>query len=457
MLFMIRFLNQSRGFKLFRPNSIKFFSFKRLLVLVFCFGFISSSYSNEADLMLSLGQVEVFDAGKVVRIAVGNDEVVKVSVLDTGEIMFIPQTPGQTTVLVWGERKHPSSFRVSVFNSDMSRRVTEARSILQDFGTLNVRVVYDRLVIEGFVSPDLYEQLKQAVESVFPEAVLLVKQIRSKKMIEFKVRILEVQKRFRKEIGIDWDDSVQGPIMGTFGTFLDNPAYSFVPQGTNPDWKGISNSIPIGDNNFYPFGRLATSISSRIQLLQENGLGRILAEPVLTTQSGSSASFLAGGQIPYQTINQLGQPVVQFQDYGIKLDIEPELVGDDLIVSSVRAEVSSIDAGTSVNGVPGLLSRETESSVSLHEGQTLAISGLLSSSDSKAIEGVPFLSKIPILGELFKSKGFQEQRTELIILVTPRVIEAATQDYSDNGLFEHAENLEKLLLEDKKIKTKIVD
>lgn len=409
------------------------------------------------DFTLTLGSVKVVDVGSITRIAVGNEATVKASVLETGELMFIPQEAGESKVLVWTTGERLSTFHITVFDSDMHQTVSMAQSILQTYDKVNVRSVHNRLVIEGAVDPRFFTQFQNAVTKAFPDALVLVKEVPRGEMIEFKVRILEVQKRYRKELGIDWDDSVQGPILGTFGTFLDNPSYSLVPEDATVDWEAVGQSIPIGDNDFYPFGRLATSISSRIQLLQENGLGRILAEPTLTTQTGSAASFLAGGQIPYQTVNQLGQTTVEFQDYGIQLEIEPELVGTDTIISMVKAEVSSIDSGTSVNGVPGLLTRETESSVSLKPGQTLAISGLLSSSDSKAVQGLPFLSKIPIIGELFKSKGFQEQRTELIVLVTPKIINTANVDYSDKTIFEHAKSLEELLIDGSQFDEDIAD
>lgn len=439
---------------MFFKNSVPL---KSLLGFVLLSILAVSTQAMDSDFILPVGSVKVLKVGGITRIAVGNEEVVKASVLETGELMLIPQQAGESKVLVWTTGERLSTFRISVFDNDMSKTVAMAQSILKTYDSVSVRAVHNRLLIEGAVDPRYFTQFEDAVTKAFPEALMLVKQVPRGEMIEFKVRILEVQKRYRRELGIDWDDSVQGPILGTFGTFLDNPAYALTPESSTVDWEGIGQSIPIGDNDFYPFGRLATSISSRIQLLQENGLGRILAEPTLTTQTGSAAKFLAGGQIPYQTVNQIGQTTVEFQDYGIQLEIEPQLVGKDTIISTVKAEVSSIDSGTSVNGVPGLLTRETESSVSLRPGQTLAISGLLSSSDSKAIQGLPFLSKIPIIGELFKSKGFQEQRTELIVLVTPKIIDTAKVNYSDRSIFEHAESLENLLIDGSQFDEDIAD
>lgn len=419
----------------------------RVIMMLMVFTYNSQGFASaQESMIMSLGSVKVAKIGSVIRIAIGDEEVVATSVLETGEVMFIPQAKGVTEVLVWTTGERLTRYEVTVFDGDMSEKEALAKSIFRGFGDISIRSVSDRMVLEGTVDTGVFDQFTGAVEKLFPNAVSLVRPIMSATaMIQLKVRVLEVDKRYRRELGINWADSAQGPILGTFGTFLDNPAYSLVPDDPLVNYQAISDAIPLGDNDFYPFGRLATSLTSRIQLLQENGAGRTLAEPTLSTRSGSTAKFLAGGQIPYATIDVNGQPNIQFQDYGIQLNIEPILVNDGNIISNIEAIVSSIDTGTSVNGVPGLLSRETTSSVNLKQGQTLAISGLLSSSDSKDVQSVPFLGSIPILGELFKSRGFQEQRTELVILVTPEIIDPANSNYDNPELIKHGEGLEELM------------
>lgn len=164
-----------------------------------------------------------------------------------------------------------------------------------------------------------------------------------------------------------------------------------------------------------------------INLLQEDGNARMLAEPSLSTRSGEMASFQSGGEFPIAVLNQFGQPVIEMQDYGIQLEIEPVTDDDGNIISRVRAEMSSIDFSTVVNGIPGILTRNTESVVNLRSGETMVISGLMKTEDSKAISKLPLLGDIPVLGQLFTSRNFIEGRTELIILVTPRITGALTE------------------------------
>jgi pilus assembly protein CpaC len=142
-------------------------------------------------------------------------------------------------------------------------------------------------------------------------------------------------------------------------------------------------------------------------------------------------------------LNEFGQPVVEMQDYGIRLDIEPMSDENNNIVSLIRAEMSSLDFSTVVNGVPGLLTRTTESVVNLRANETLIISGLVQTTDSKAVEKVPFLGDIPIFGELFKSKGFNEKKTELIVLVTPSIVEP--NQALPEHLEQHLKSIQKVL------------
>ena len=148
----------------------------------------------------------------------------------------------------------------------------------------------------------------------------------------------------------------------------------------------------------------------------------MLAEPNLTTRSGETASFLAGGEFPIQSVSGLGAVDVEFKEYGIKLDIEPVVDENQNIVSRVMAEVSSIDPSVSIGSIPGLLTRKTESVINVKNNETIVISGLVSSEMSKSVSKFPFLGEIPILGELFKSRDFRDKKSELVIFVTPTIV-----------------------------------
>jgi pilus assembly protein CpaC len=154
-----------------------------------------------------------------------------------------------------------------------------------------------------------------------------------------------------------------------------------------------------------------------------------LAEPNLVALSGDTAYFLAGGEFPIPVAQDEDTITVEFKEFGVGLGFTPTVIGKDLINLEVAPEVSRIDATITVQTgdvvVPGLSTRRARTTIELRDGQSFAIAGLLQSDFQDAIEGLPWLSDIPILGLLFSSRGFQRNETELVIVVTPRLVQPA--------------------------------
>jgi pilus assembly protein CpaC len=175
---------------------------------------------------------------------------------------------------------------------------------------------------------------------------------------------------------------------------------------------------------------LNLGLNGELNLLQQDGRASILAEPQLSTRSGYKASFLAGGEFPYSvaTINGV---TVQFKPYGIKLDIEPKVGRDGVIRAVIESEVSSIDSSVSTTGGPALLTRKTKTEFNVHAGETIVLSGLLQRNTSTDIDKVPLLGDLPVLGALFRSKRFQNKETELVVFVTPTLVDSHTPELAD--------------------------
>ncbi|RBP51380.1 type II and III secretion system protein family protein [Arenicella xantha] len=404
----------------------------------------NATASDLTQVSLNMGDIQLLEVGEVVRLAVGDDEVVTATILDTGKMMLIPLKPGDTELVVWKTGERQQRYRVQVLASNMSDKKAIVDAILQNFDRVSSRIVVDKIVLEGMVDPtdvDGFEKLVASLENV----ISFVKPVpESKEMIRLKVQVLEVDKRYRKDLGIDWVDSAEGPLFGTIGTFRSNPVYRIFPENDLVDWREIQGLIPISDKDFYPYSGLATTLTSRLDFLQENGAGRILAEPNLSTRSGESATFLAGGEIPFPFTDSDGQTVVEFREYGVRLEILPTADGQGNIVSTIAAEVSSIDTAVTVLGVPGLLIRETESTVNIKPGDTIAISGLLSTNDTRNIDSIPLLGELPIIGALFRSESFQEQRTEIIFLVTTEIVDTTQQAVRSEKLQKHMDELREI-------------
>jgi pilus assembly protein CpaC len=145
----------------------------------------------------------------------------------------------------------------------------------------------------------------------------------------------------------------------------------------------------------------------------------------LSARSGGVADFLVGGQVPIPiSSGVLGQVQVDYKDYGLKLHIAPVVGSDGAIATDIAAEISRIDPAVAVQGYPGFLTRRTETQVNVHEGQTIVISGLMDAQGSKGFDKFPGLGDLPVLGALFRSRDFQAKRTELVVFVTPVVVDA---------------------------------
>lgn len=400
---------------------------KYVLIIVGLFFNLIASAANENNIIkLHVGSIKTIEVGSVIRVAVGIDNLLATSILDNGELLLIPKMPGETDIQIWKEGERVLNYRVVITASNTSEDVNNIRDILSDFTNVRVRSVNGLIILEGTVLPNRYEVFK-AISSSFSGVVskVVATEFMMKDMINFKVQVLEINKNYAKNVGIAWGRSTAGPNIGFVKNFNSNGRYAV----TNPDdefGKGLFDpenpTIGFSEESSFTFFGIASSLSSRINLLAEDGAARILAEPSLSTRSGETAKFHSGGQYPLAVLNEFGQPVVEMQDYGIKLNIEPLSDLNGNIVSKIGAEMSTIDFSTIVNGVPGMLIRETESVVNMRSGETLVISGLVQITDSKAVEKVPFLGDIPILGELFKSSNFNENKTELIILVTPIIV-----------------------------------
>ena len=163
-----------------------------------------------------------------------------------------------------------------------------------------------------------------------------------------------------------------------------------------------------------------------IDVLKGEGLIKILAEPTLITVSGQTASFLAGGEFPVPELDDEGNMGVEYRSYGIELAFTPTVLSEKKIAIKVAPAVSEIDPNVVINiqgaDIPGLTTRRADTLVELADGQSFAIAGLLKETSREAMSKYPILGDIPILGALFKSKSFQNNETELVIIVTPHLV-----------------------------------
>jgi pilus assembly protein CpaC len=161
-----------------------------------------------------------------------------------------------------------------------------------------------------------------------------------------------------------------------------------------------------------------------LQALSEEGMVTVLAEPNLTARSGESANFLAGGEYPYQTVSDNGTNT-EFKPFGIGLSFTPTVLDGNRISLTVETEVSDLNFSYNTE-IPSLVSRRAETTVDLASGQSFAIAGLMQSTSAQNASKMPGINNIPVLGALFRSSGFKRGQTELVIIVTPIIVQPVT-------------------------------
>jgi pilus assembly protein CpaC len=212
-----------------------------------------------------------------------------------------------------------------------------------------------------------------------------------------------------RKLGVNWAISANGPSVGL-------------------NLSGGHNTGPRLPNSNV-FG-IASNLSSMLDLTEQAGESWTLAEPTVSCKSGGSAKFTVGGEIPVPVAAGLGTTTVIYKDYGVILEFKPVMDDQGNVSSTIVAEVSQPDDSLSNVGNNGLVAftkTRTETEVSLKENETLVISGLLKNNGYHSATGIPGAKDIPVLGSLFKSKNFKNERTELVVMVTPRPIQAQSE------------------------------
>ena len=403
------------------------------------------------NINLYVGQIKILKVGDINRVAVGNSKLLSTSMLSNGQLLIIAEAEGSSNVHIWfnnGTEKDYSIYINAAF-STLEKQKQEIMTLLADVDGLKVRVVGERIALSGLVDMG-YEAAIETVKSAFPVIMDLTQKgsldsdMPDNKMVIMNIKITDFNKSYLENLGINWDTTIAGPAAALAfdgatntkfrATPLPTPTFNSVLQETN-DAGNLTNNAT---SAFGYFG-IATEITSRINFAVNSGNALILAEPRLSARSGGEATFLAGGEFPIESSTINGSNI-EFKEFGVSLSIKPVVDRNNNIRGNVSTEISSIDNSVAVNGIPGLLTRKTSTDISMKSGETLVMSGLINQQTSKDNTGVKFLSEIPILGELFKSETFRNQKSELVIFVTPTVFDAKSSinkeaiEYAKEGI-----------------------
>ncbi|MFC3282191.1 type II and III secretion system protein family protein [Litchfieldella rifensis] len=362
--------------------------------------------SGERILTLETGQGRIlrFDQGTA-SVFVANPEVADVQVVSPGVLYLFGKSHGDTNLIALSnDERTQASIRLQVRDGDQG--ADQALQELDPNSPIRLRMVGNQLVAEG-ESRDVEDAIaaQSTLESHTPDDRPAVNNAtyEGATQINIRVRFAEVAREELLQYGVSWS------------ALINNGSFSL---GVFPG--------SIANNAFGTIGGGVDSVDGLLQALQENDLLQILAEPNITAVTGETASFLAGGEIPIPVPVSNDLVGIEYKQFGVSLLFTPVLLPNDRISLEVRPEVSSLTtSGVEIAGtsVPGLQVRRADTLVEVGSGQTFAIAGLFQRNASNNIERVPVLGDLPVLGNLFRSRRFQRNETELVILITPYIVE----------------------------------
>lgn len=365
------------------------------------------------DLVLSEGKVLHFSA-PVESVLVADPTIADLQVVSAGVIYVFGKAPGQTSLIALGaDGREIANLQLSV-NSG-TRAVVQPLKALHPASTAQVEASGNRLIAKGALNSvaeatDLNALLSsdgQGFQSALNSATYT-----GSAQVNIRVRFAEVSRTELLRYGVNWNALFNN------GTF----SFGLITGGAlaADAASGASNVISAGLNS----GNV--NIDTLLEALQSNGLLEILAEPNITAMTGQTASFLAGGEVAIPVPVNRDVVGIEYKPFGVSLMFTPTLLPNNRIALQVRPEVSSLMGGTVELGefhVPSFRVRRADTRVEVGSGQTFAIAGLFQRESSQDMDKLPLLGDVPILGNLFRSKRFQRNETELVILITPYLVE----------------------------------
>jgi pilus assembly protein CpaC len=368
----------------------------------------------------------------VAQVSVGNPEVADVNVVGPRTVLVTAKKPGQTQVIVWDKEDRSQMIDVEV-SSDL-RQLSEQLKALVPGGTIEATNAGGTVVLRGRV-PNLQaaEQAGQ-VAAAYGQKVHNFLEVAGGQQVMLQVRFAEVSRQATSQLGVNFGFTDGTGIVGS-------NVGQVSPLGLTQAGNQPALAVPNPSSSVTLFGRAEvgnTALDVLISALRQNNLLRILAQPNLTAISGQEASFLAGGEFPVP-VPQGGAGTggsvaitVDYREFGVRLKFVPLVLGDGRIRLKVAPEVSDLDFSSGLVNqgfrIPIINKRRVDTTIELTEGQTFAIAGLLNHSVNASTDVTPGLGDLPVLGALFRSVRYQRRETELLVLVTPYLVEGMSPE-----------------------------
>lgn len=438
------------------------------------------SAAAESTIHLGVGTQKVLKIrGGIHRIAVGNPEIADVRPLGEGEILVVGVREGRTTLLVWRANGAQDSHLLVVRKVSTEDLADEVRALLGDREGLHVRAAGERVIVDGEAYTPEDHRRVQAVLELYPDVRSMVRvspHARSLSVAEINQELRRVGLRHVVAQAIGGKLFLEGHVeseadlrkaelvVEALGETAENLVqvgirrmvmsevhflevrrsrmrqlgirYPFDLAGDAAAVASIQGGLPVDGGAAVTVGSYEALVSGvgqwSLRMAVDKGFGRLLAQPTLVCASGQEAEFLAGGEVPLPLITQ-NTNTVEYRKYGVVLRLRPTADRNGNIMTEIEAEVSELDRSVAVAvgpslSVPGFRNRSVKTNVTVRNGETIVLSGVYTLDEQKSVSKVPLLGDVPILGELFKQRTTDDSERELLIFVTPRLVNPESRE-----------------------------
>lgn len=345
------------------------------------------------------------------KIVVADPKIADAQPITDRSLYLVGKALGSTTVNLFDADGKPVGLIALQVGADTANMARSIRAAVPD-SNVHVTTVNGRVLLSGEVTDaDAMQKVLDVVHQYGTDDTAIVNTLTFKggQQVNLQVRILEAQRNAGRDLGIQWGADAGAGNISTVGT-------GALPSHNAPFATIMASVLS---------GLTGTSLNLTLNALETKGLVRTLAEPNLTTLSGQSASFLAGGQVPVRVPDQNGNATLVYKDFGVKLVFTPVVLDNDRIQIRMTPEVSGISGYTASND-PIFKTRNLDATVELRDGQTFSVAGLLQNETDLTQNQLPWIGDVPVIGALFRSSSFAKNESELVVLVTPRLVQPNT-------------------------------
>ena len=386
-------------------------------------------------ILVGSGKTYLLDMSvNIERVSVAAPETVEAVPVSARSLMVNGRAPGETSLVVWLSDGSRREYDVDVKVGAARIQVAQDQ-IKREFGD-DVQLTVDNAAayITGRVK-DMYQAQRAVAIAITVGRVVNLLKVDippQERQILLKVKFADIDRSKAADYGVNLFGNPAGwPATAKVGTY---PATTV--SGITSTGSGSATTFSINDAlNLFMFDPHA-NIGATVKDLAARNILQILAEPNLLAMNGKEASFVAGGEFPYPTLQGggagVGQVTIQFQEFGIRLHFLPTVTPRGTIRLHVVPEVSSLDFANSLTTgggtVPALTTRRVETEIELQSGQSFAIAGLLNNQTTEALSKIPGLADIPVLGKLFQTRSYSKQNSELLVVVTPELVDPIPAD-----------------------------